>query len=251
MYPELFSIGPLTIYSFGVMVVVAFFCGNWLIALELKRLGLEKKIRADALTTGILLGGLLGAKVYYILLNFKYFLDDPWSSIFSGGGLVWYGGFIGAIFVFTYIVNKKKLRWLQLADAVAPALALGYAIGRIGCLLSGDGDYGKPSDLPWAMAFPNGTVPTLVPVHPTPIYETFIMSVVCLILIKVGRRNLPAGTVFWTYLVLAGTERLIIEFWRINPVVALGLTMAQFMSIAVITVGVCGLFLGRLKTEHV
>ena len=251
MYPELFSIGPLTIYSFGVMVVIAFFCGNWLIALELKRLGLEKRIRADSLTTAILLGGLLGAKANYILLNFGYFLDDPWSSLFSGGGLVWYGGFIGGLAAFSYVVLKRRLRWLQLADAVAPALALGYAIGRIGCLLSGDGDYGKPSDLPWAMAFPNGTVPTLVPVHPTPIYEALIMAGFCLILLKIARGNLRPGVVFCFYLVLAGTERFMIEFWRINPVVALGLTMAQFMSIASITVGACGLFLGRLKTERV
>jgi phosphatidylglycerol:prolipoprotein diacylglycerol transferase len=101
------------------------------------------------------------------------------------------------------------------------------------------------------MAFPNGTVPTLVPVHPTPIYEALIMGGVCLILLKLGRRNLPTGRVFCFYLVLAGTERFMIEFWRINPVVVLGLTMAQFMSIAVITFGVGGLLLGQLKTERV
>ena len=200
------------------------------------------------MTTAILLGGLLGAKVNYILLNFKYFLDDPWASLFSGGGLVWYGGFIGGLAAFSCVVLKRRLRWLQLADAVAPALAIGYAIGRIGCLLSGDGDYGKPSDLPWAMAFPNGTVPTLAPVHPTPIYEALIMAGVCFVLLKLGRRNLSEGKVFCIYLVLAGTERFLIEFWRINPVVASGLTMAQCISIAVIAFGVCGLLRGSMRS---
>lgn len=236
MRPVLMRIGPLPIYSFGFMIVMAFFVCCWIVSLELHRKGLNHQAKADSLVISVLLGGLIGARGYYILENFTEFLRAPFE-IFSGGGLVWYGGVLGGVAVFTYRVRKKKLIWLQLADILAPALALGYAIGRVGCLLAGDGDYGKPSNLPWAMAFPDGIVPTTVPVHPTPIYEFLMMTAVFIFLWAMRKKVRNDGIIFGLYLALAGTERFLIEFLRINPVVALNLTAAQIISVILAALG--------------
>ena len=245
MKPVLIRIGSVPIYSFGVMIVVAFFVCCWIVGLELRRKDLDHRLKADSLVMSVLLGGLVGARGYYILENFSEFLSAPFE-IFSGGGLVWYGGVLGGIAALTYVVWKKKLNWLQTADILAPALALGYAIGRIGCLLAGDGDYGKPSNLPWAMAFPEGIVPTTTPVHPTPIYEFIIMTAVFSILWSMRKKVQKDGAIFGLYLILAGSERFLIEFLRLNPVVAWNLTMAQITSLVI---AVLGLTLIRMKPQ--
>lgn len=236
MKPVLIKIGAIPIYSFGVMIVVAFFICCWIVSLELHRKGLDQQMRADSLVGGVLFGGLVGARLNYILENFGKFLSSP-LEIFTGGGLIWYGGLLGGIAVLTYIVYRKKLSWLQTADILAPALALGYAVGRIGCLLAGDGDYGKPSNLPWAMAFPEGIVPTTIPVHPTPLYEFFLMAVVFVVLCAIRKTVHKNGIIFGLYLVLAGAERFLIEFLRINPIVAWNLTTAQIVSLVLVVVG--------------
>jgi phosphatidylglycerol:prolipoprotein diacylglycerol transferase len=236
MKPILIEIGAIPIYSFGVMIVAAFFLCSWIVTLELRRKGLDRQVKADSLVISVLLGGLIGARGYYILENFSEFLSAPFE-IFSGGGLVWYGGVLGGVAALTYVVWKKKLNWLQTADILAPALALGYAIGRIGCLLAGDGDYGKPSNLPWAMAFPEGIVPTTVPVHPTPIYEFLMMTAVFIVLWGMRKKVQKDGFIFGLYLILAGIERFLIEFLRINPVVAWNLTIAQVISLALSIIG--------------
>ncbi len=236
MKPILIQIGSIPIYSFGVMLVVAFFICCWIVNLELRRKGLDHQVKADSLVISVLLGGLVGARGYYILENFTEFLRAPFE-IFSGGGLVWYGGVLGGVVALTYVVHRKKLNWLQTADVLAPALALGYGIGRIGCLLAGDGDYGKPSDLPWAMAFPDGIVPTTIPVHPTPVYEAMLMTAVFLVLWRLRKKMHPAGFLFGLYLVLASLERFSIEFLRLNPILAFHLTMAQFISIMSLSFG--------------
>jgi phosphatidylglycerol:prolipoprotein diacylglycerol transferase len=136
--------------------------------------------------------------------------------------------------------------WLtaQMLDATSIALALGYAIGRIGCQLSGDGDYGTASDLPWAMAYPEGTVPTTEEVHPTPVYETVAMGTVAFVLWHLRDRFAP-GVVFGLYLVLAGTERLLVEIIRRNDSVVAGLTLAQLVSLAMMALGAAVLWSRR------
>ncbi len=236
MKPVLIQIGSIPVYSFGVMIVAAFFICCWIVNLELRRKGLDHQVEADSLVISVLIGGLIGARGYYILENFTEFLSAPFE-IFSGGGLVWYGGVLGGVVALTYVLQRKKLNWLQVADILAPALALGYAIGRIGCLLAGDGDYGKPSNLPWAMAFPEGIVPTTVPVHPTPIYETLIMLMIFFILWSMRKKIIRNGIIFGFYLILASTERFFIEYLRVNPVIIWNLTMAQIISLGAAAIG--------------
>ena len=137
----------------------------------------------------------------------------------------------------------------MVADLVAPALALGYAVGRIGCQLAGDGDYGIPSDVPWAMAYPNGTVPTTDEVHPTPVYEFLAMSAVAGVLWRL-RDSLPAGGLFALYLVLAGLERFLVEFVRRNEAVLFGLSLAQLVSLAMIAGGAAWLLSLRGAGRH-
>ncbi len=163
--------------------------------------------------------------------------NDLLGNLFSGSGLVWYGGVIGGAIGVLLWARYRRFLGLGLLDLAAPALALGYAIGRCGCQLSGDGDYGKAWDGPWAMSYPDGTVPTDQAVHPTPIYETLAMGLGAWILWQLRDRFRP-GVLFAVYLLYAGTERLLVEFLRRNSEIALGLTTAQFESLAMMLAGV-------------
>ena len=158
MYPEI-NLGPLTLQTFGLMFALAFLAAGALIA---KRLGEIGKPVDWAYEMGFsaLVGGVVGSRLYFIVQNYDSVKDDLLGNLFSGSGLVWYGGAIGgALAVLLWAWYRDFLR-LALLDLAAPALALGYAIGRVGCQLSGDGDYGKAWDGPWAMSYPDGTVPT-------------------------------------------------------------------------------------------
>jgi phosphatidylglycerol:prolipoprotein diacylglycerol transferase len=169
--------------------------------------------------------------------NWSKVSNDLLGNLFSGSGLVWYGGVIGgALGAVIWGWRRNWLGW-QLPDVACIPLAMGYAIGRVGCQLSGDGDYGIHSSLPWAMAYPKGTVPTDIKVHPTPVYETLSMGIVALVLWQL-RDRLTGGRLFALYLVLAGVERLLVEFIRRNKDVALGLTLPQLVSIAMIAGGI-------------
>ena len=172
MYPILFEIGPLKIYSYGFMLVIAFYTCFYLLNHDMKRLGYDNKFAPDIVFWAAV-GGILGSKLYYLLENFDQVIQDPFGMIFSGSGLVFLGGLMGGTFCVTMVLRKNNLPWLVFADIVAPLLILGYGIGRIGCFLVGD-DYGILSDLPWAMTFPNGLPPTFSTVHPTQIYETIL-----------------------------------------------------------------------------
>ena len=146
---------------------------------------------------------------------------------------MFFGGLIGgAIGVLLWAQWRGFLGW-TLLDAAAPSIAIGYAVGRLGCQLSGDGDYGEPSDLPWAMAYPDGTVPTTDEVHPTPIYETLSMGLVTLLLWHWRDRFAP-GVLFGLYLIFAGLERFLVEFIRRNDAVVAGLTVPQLFSLAML-----------------
>jgi phosphatidylglycerol---prolipoprotein diacylglyceryl transferase len=183
-----------------------------------------------------LLGGIVGSRLYFIVDNYDAVQDDLLGNLFSGSGLTWYGGAIGgALAVFLWAWWRGFLG-LALLDAAAPALALGYAIGRVGCQLSGDGDYGKAWDGPWAMSYPDGTVPTDEHVHPTPVYETLAMGFGAWLLWHLRDRVRP-GILFAFYLLYAGVERFLVEFLRRNDDAALGLTAAQLESLAMMVAG--------------
>ena len=214
------------------MVAVAALVGLWLFRRELERSGLP----ADAADAGIVgvLGGLVGAKVLWTI---EHAGEAPWTDLlFSRGGLSWYGGLIGGVGAgLIYIVMRG---WPVIATlaAATPSLAFGHMLGRVGCLLVGD-DYGRPTDLPWGIAFPEGLPPTTVPVHPTQIYEAVGLAVLGWLLIRWRRHGAPDRVVLGRYLVGAGALRFAVEFLRVNERIAFGLSVAHFASIAAVVAG--------------
>ena len=235
MIPILFEIGPIIIYSFGTMLVVAFLVDYQLLKHELKRRNKSEALAGDIVFWAAL-GGILGSKVYYMFENYRLFVNDPIGMIFSGSGLVFLGGLMGGMLAVTVLIKKRGESWLEFADIVAPLLILGYAIGRVGCFLVGD-DYGIVSDLPWAIAFPNGVPPTLVPVHPTQLYEFTMGIIIFTILWRLRVKTSPHGQLFFIYLILAGWERFLIEFIRTNTQYFIGLSGAQVISIMMVGIG--------------
>jgi len=234
MYPEI-EIGPLTLQTFGLMFGLGFVAAGLVIAKRFRELG-KPPDWAYEMAFVALIGGLIGSRVYFLIDNWSDVSDDLLGNLFSGSGLVWYGGAIGGAIAVLLWARYRGILRLGLLDLAAVPLALGYAIGRIGCQLSGDGDYGEAWDGPWAMAYPDGTVPTEEEVHPTPVYETLAMGLFALVLWRLRDRFRP-GLLFAIYLIGAGLERFLIEFVRRNEDVALGLTQAQLLSIAMMLAG--------------
>jgi phosphatidylglycerol---prolipoprotein diacylglyceryl transferase len=244
MQPEI-HLGPITLQTFGIMFALAFIAAGALIARRLQEWGKPPDWAYELILAG-LVGGLVGARLDFVVENYDSVKNDVLGNIFSGAGLVWYGGAIGgAIGVGLWAWWRGMLN-AALLDLCAAPLALGYAIGRIGCQVSGDGDYGKAWDGPWAMAYPHGTEPTNETVHPTPIYETLSMGLVAYLLWRL-RDRFQTGVLFSIYLVLAGTERFLVEFIRRNDHVLLGLTQAQLISLAMIAAGTAWLVAKRRR----
>lgn len=236
MRPEIHILG-LSLKSFGIVFACGFLAAGAILARRLKELG-KPVDWAYELAFAALIGGLVGSRLYYVIQNYSLVKHDLLGSLFSGSGLVWYGGVIGgAIAVIAWAAWRGMLS-LGLLDLTCIPLAMGYAIGRIGCQVSGDGDYGQKSNLPWAMGYPHGTVPTApgVKVQPTPIYETLSMGLVAWWLWQMRDRFRP-GALFAFYLVLSGTERLLVEFIRRNHRIFLGMTAPQLESIALMAAG--------------
>jgi phosphatidylglycerol---prolipoprotein diacylglyceryl transferase len=232
--PEI-QIGPLELKTFGLMFALGFLAAGAVIARRFEELG-KPVDWAYEMTFSALLGGIVGARAYYVVQHWSDVNDDLLGNIFSGSGLVWYGGALGgALAVFAWAWWRGFLS-LALLDLAAAPLALGYAIGRVGCQLSGDGDYGRASDLPWAMSYPDGTVPTDEQVQPTPVYETLAMGLVAWLLWQWRDRFRP-GVLFAIYLMLSGLERFLVEFVRRNPDTVAGLTTAQVESVVLMVVG--------------
>jgi phosphatidylglycerol:prolipoprotein diacylglycerol transferase len=231
VYPDL-DIGPVTLHTFGLMFALAFLAAGAVVGRRLQELGKPVDWAYEIIFAG-LIGGVVGARVYYILQNNAY--DS--SQLLSGSGLVWYGGAIGGALGVLGWAWYRGFLGLTLLDVCAPALALGYAIGRIGCQLSGDGDYGTAWGGPWAMSYPDGTDPTTQDVHPTPVYETLAMGLGALILWHL-RARFRTGVLFAIYLVYAGAERFLVEFIRRNDDVLAGLTTPQLESLAMMAAGV-------------
>jgi phosphatidylglycerol:prolipoprotein diacylglycerol transferase len=231
--PEITVLG-LSIKTFGLFFALNFAAWGLLAGRRLRELG-KPADWAYEMVTVALIGGLVGARGYYLLQN-----HDGLSlgDVFGGSGLIWYGGLAGGVVAVLVWAKRKDFISLALLDLAGPCLALGYAIGRIGCQVSGDGDYGKPWDGPWAMGYPHGTVPTAPgeTVHPTPIYETIAMGLLAFVLWQLRDRVRP-GALFALYLVGAGLERFLVEFLRRNEEVLLGLTAAQLESLSLFVVG--------------
>jgi phosphatidylglycerol:prolipoprotein diacylglycerol transferase len=245
----------LDLQTFGIFFALNFLCWAAVVARRLKEIDQPVDWAYEMLFAS-LIGGLVGARAYFLIQNYDEIDGDLLGNVFSGAGLVWYGGLIGGVIAVLLWAWWRDFLRLQLLDLAAPALALGYAIGRIGCQVSGDGDYGKASDLPWAMGYPDGAVPTApgVTVQPTPIYETLAMGLLALVLWRL-RDALRPGALFALYLVGAGLERFLVEFARRNEQVAGFLTAAQIESLALLAAGVVWLLVlhrrhGTLRADR-
>jgi phosphatidylglycerol:prolipoprotein diacylglycerol transferase len=269
LYPDLFRfpewfplMGGEPVTSFGAMMVLAFFSSGLVLRNGMERKGLDPNLSWDIVLAAVL-GGILGARTYYILLNFPRLLEDPAGAIFSRGGLVWYGGFLGGAGLVIWFIRRRRLPLPSVADAAAPALALGYAVGRVGCFLVGD-DWGRPTASWVGVRFPHGAPPSrvgiietefgihvdpdlvarfgdVIPVHPTQLYEVGLSLGIFALLLLIRKEARPPGWLFMAWLALAGAERFLIEFFRAKDDRFFGiLTLAQGISVLLIIVGILG-----------
>ena len=256
MYPILFQFGSFTISSFGVMMVIAFLLGNYLLRIDVVAEGYDAII-ADDIIFRAAIGGILGAKIYYLIENIPTGqaadningLINIIAGIFTlngeriafgiqnfGAGLVFLGGLVGGMAAVSWYIYRKNLNWFKIADLAAPFLVLGHGIGRIGCFLVGD-DYGIPTNLPWAIAFPNGLPPTNIAVHPTQLYEMSAYFIIFFYLRYRKRNQTFSGEIIFEYLFLGGLSRFMVEFIRTNTKYIFGLSGAQYLSILMMAIG--------------
>jgi len=252
VYPLIIRLGPLTVTGYGIMMMVAFLVAGWVIQRELRRRGMAEDYAADIIVAGVI-GGIVGGKLYYAALY------QDLGSLFSRGGLVWYGGFTGGVAAVLFNGWRRRVPMRFTMEIGAPALAVGYAVGRVGCFMVQD-DYGLPSDLPWALKFPQGWPPSTVQylsrdfalsfppgtapaevlaVHPTQLYETALMMLAFWVLWRLRGHQRAMGWLFGVYLALAGIERFAIEFFRAKDDRFFGpFTIAQVVSAALVTIGI-------------
>lgn len=250
MWPTLIKVGNFEITTFGLMMFLAFIVSGWVLARQFRRYGLDEEL-ASSMVVAAAIGGIVGAKIYYAIL----FRD--WHLLFDRAGLVWYGGLIGGFLACSWLIWRRRVDYLTAADATAPALAIGYAIGRIGCFLVGD-DYGRPTNSWIGVAFPKGAPPTtadelrrfgvavdpsippdtILRVHPTQLYESVSAFVMFAVLMWLNRREHPKGRVWGVFLILLGIERFLVEIVRAKDDRFLGpFTIAQLISVLLILAG--------------
>jgi phosphatidylglycerol:prolipoprotein diacylglycerol transferase len=257
LYPELFRIGDFAVTTFGLMMFLSFVTGAWILGKQLQRYGQPKELAWDVLAW-VAVGGIIGAKAYYLALHPAELAANFWGAVFSRGGLVWYGGLIGGVIAYYIQVRNRKLPVAVMYDATAPALALAYGVGRMGCFLVGD-DYGRYTEGPLGIAFPRGAPPStagnlrqigetnipasipndaVIAVHPTQLYEIGLAGIMFAILWRLGaKRGLRSGQLFSVFLALYGIERFFIEFVRAkSDRFVLGLSTSQIMSLLLLAV---------------
>lgn len=241
MYPRL-ELGSIVIGTYGLSLFVAFtICWK---ALEGNLIRNNfPGYRADWTIILLSVGGIMGSKIYHVLETPAELLAHP-SKLFNfTGGFAWFGGFLAGVITLWLLAWCYKMPALKLLDLASPVAALGYAIGRLGCFFAGDGDYGIPTSLPWGMSFPNGIVPTMYTVHPTPLYEFITNLAIFYYLWRLAGKPIPTGNILAQYLVLSGIARFLVEFVRINPRLICGLTNAQVVSLLCILTGLVLLYL--------
>ena len=245
MYPTFLRIGDFEITSFGVLVALGALAGMFVFQRELRRAGLP----GDAINAALagVLGGLAGAKLIWAI---EFHRTAPFLDLLlSRGGLSWFGGLAGGLAAGLTTLRRYRVPLVRGLAAASPGLALGHAIGRVGCFLVGD-DYGSPSTLPWAVAFPKGLPPTDVPVHPTQLYEAVPLVIIAWLLVRWRRHGVPDAVVLSRYLVLAGATRFAIEFVRINAPVLGPLTLAQLWSLALMSASaLIAIRAGKIRPE--
>jgi phosphatidylglycerol---prolipoprotein diacylglyceryl transferase len=250
MFPTLLRVGNFEITTFGLMMFIAFIAGGWVATRQFRRYGLQEELASSMVMAGAI-GGILGAKIYYAIL----FRD--WHLLFDRAGLVWYGGLIGGTIACSWYLWHKRVDYFTGADATAPSLAIGYALGRIGCFLVGD-DYGRPTDSWIGIAFPKGSPPTtaeslrqfgvrvdpsippdqILRVYPTQLFESAAAFLIFFILLAVARKPHPKGRVFGLFFLLMGIERFLVEIVRAKDDRFLGpFTIAQLISVIAVIAG--------------
>jgi phosphatidylglycerol:prolipoprotein diacylglycerol transferase len=263
MYPTLIKLGSFEITTFGLMMFAAFIVGGWVLTRQFRHYGLTDDT-ASNIVMAAALGGIAGAKIYYAIL----FRD--WHLLLDRAGLVWYGGLIGGFLCCSAYLLAKRLDFFTVADAAAPALAIGYALGRIGCFLVGD-DYGRPTNSWIGIAFPKGSPPTtaeslrqfgahvdpsiapdqVLRVHPTQLYESASAFVMFAILMYASKRPHAKGRIFGLFLVLMGIERFLVEIVRAKDDRFLGpFTIAQLISAIIFVVGLMLIVKRREANVH-
>ncbi len=289
MRPILIELGPITLYSYGLMMALGFMAAYYVLHKEHVRLKFNVDYAGTLLIIGLICG-IAGAKIFYIVGEWEQFMQDPVGMLFSPAGLVWYGGFAGGLLGMFYYIRKKRLPILQYLDMIGLGGMIGYAVGRLGCHISGDGDYGIPTNLPWGTIYANGTVKpsvatrdyfarnpeaaerwnfnelsenvvnadrfgiitefdTTVAMHPTPVYEFLMGVIVFFILWKLRLKLRVAGMLFGAYLIAMAVQRFGIEFLRLNPIIALGLSQAQLFSIAVFIAGIIMIYILKKREQ--
>jgi phosphatidylglycerol---prolipoprotein diacylglyceryl transferase len=249
MYPYI-HVGRFSIGTFGILLWLAAVVGCWILYKQVSRWGLAAaegerpgRVGVDAVSVVAMatIAGVVGAKLWHVFEDPRELMAHPWALLFDRAGFAWFGGLLAGVAALCWQGRAAGLRALSMLDLATPAAAVGYGVGRIGCLTSGDGDYGKHTDLPWGVTFPHGLVPTTDHVHPTPVYELLVALAIGAVLWwrsapragLVERRGLLTGE----YLVLSGVARFLVEFIRINPPVWHGLTNAQLASLGSVVVG--------------
>jgi phosphatidylglycerol:prolipoprotein diacylglycerol transferase len=254
MIPDTLHVGPIPIHLFGLFLALAFLAAGQIATREFVRLGYGNEVGGAAMTWAVF-GSLVGAKLWLVLQDWSAFVRDPVDFMLAGSGWVFYGGLAGGALAVTHVFRREGIPWLRGADACAPAIAVGQTIGRLGCQVSGDGDWGTVTTVPWGMRYPHAVVgwpyadDPSIHVHPTPLYEAAGYLAVFLFLWWRRREVAPDGVQFARYLVLASGVRFAVEFVRINPVVALGLTAAQVTSLLLMAVG-AGILVGRKRWQR-
>jgi phosphatidylglycerol:prolipoprotein diacylglycerol transferase len=240
-------LGPLNVPTFGLMLWLGAVLAAWIMDRSFRR-GL---VDADAvgMVAVAVVAGIVGAKLWHVFDSPSEFRAEGWRVLWDSAGFAWYGGLVFGIAALVFQGWRAKIGPVRILDLAAPAAAVGYGVGRIGCFLSGDGCYGIPTTLPWGMSFPNGIEPTLQRVHPTPLYE-FVAGVIigCWLWWRAGKPH-RTGLIVGEYLVLSGLSRFLVEFIRRNPKVLFGLSNAQLASLGAVVVGLILAFWSARRAE--
>jgi phosphatidylglycerol:prolipoprotein diacylglycerol transferase len=241
MIPDTLHVGPIPLHLFGLFLATAFLAAGQVASRGFVRLGYGEEIGGSVLTWAVV-GSLIGAKLWLVFADWPSFAAHPLEFVLSGSGWVFYGGLLGGVVGVSWVFHRDGIPWLRGADVCARAIVLGQAIGRLGCQVSGDGDWGVVTSLPWGMRYPHAVAgwpyeDPAIHVHPTPLYESAAYLAVFVFLWRRRTRPDPDGTGFAWYLVLASGARFAVEFVRTNDVVTVGLTAAQLASLLLVAIG--------------